>query len=135
VPANITTKQSIISTQEIIFLIHLLKTNVMAKKNAPKANGGIPGVTWFFRSLPYLEQNKGLSVAQRKTNAEKETKKLFKESENVKKWKIVNFDWTNPPKKDEKFMLRVIIRRKRGHTGPPNSDPPIRAERQPPPSM
>lgn len=106
----------------------------MAKNGTSTANGKTSAVVWFNRSLPFLEQNKGLSIAKRKANAEKDARKRFKESGNEVKWKFIDFEWTPPKEDGGRFKLKMNIRRKRGHTGPPN-DPPIKSGSFPPPSM
>lgn len=112
----------------------------MAKKKAATAKPGgsngsnIPGIVWFSRQLPFLEKNEGLTVAKRKENAERDCEQLLAESPNARKWKISGFKWKNPDKTSKKYKLTVFIKRKDGSIPPPG-DPPVKAERQPPPSM
>lgn len=115
----------------------------MAKKKSAKGNktasakSGLPedAQEWFNRLLPNLPQNRGKSVAERKANAQNQSRTLL--AQLVDDWKIVPgndaFEWTPPQAPDDRFKLKVWIMPKRKSGG--SGDPPIPAPRQPPPSM
>ena len=91
-------------------------------------------IQWFSRRLPILEENKGLTIAQKKKKAEKECRKKLKEQSNNYRIPSNGFLWEGPSGDEPRHKLTVFILLKRGRIPGP-ADPPIPATRNPPPSM
>ena len=110
-----------------------------AKKQATQSgsNGsdGRPVIKWFSRTLPFLSENKGITIAQRQEKAIEDCKRVLSEHPKGKKWKYYDHEWEKPSSESGKFKLTVWIKWLNPDIPPGPTDPPIPAQRQPPPSM
>ena len=90
---------------------------------------------WFSLVLPIDKKNAGLTVSQRKKNAENECKKLLKKEPKGRFWEISSFKWRGR----ERHRLTVFLKKKMPNTPrPPGPIPPGEATIPPapkPPSM
>lgn len=91
-------------------------------------------IRWFSRLLPILEENKGLTISEKKKKAERECRKKLKMQSTKFRIPSDGFIWENPTKNEPRHKLTVFIVRKRGLIPGP-ADSPIPASKTPPPSM
>jgi hypothetical protein len=113
----------------LVTLLINYKILVMATKKKP-ANRIVK--RWFSRILPIREENKGLTLSQKKAKVRKEITKILANVQNGRKWQI------KEPLKFEKasgnrLKLTVFVISRRGPAPGPN-DAPVSAPKSPPPS-
>ena len=91
-------------------------------------------IKWFSRLLKILEENKGLTISQKKKKAERESRKKLREESDNYRIPSDGFIWESPTKDEPRHKLTVFIVLKRGRIPGP-ADPPIPSRSSPPPSM